>query len=82
MAQRPVHLREVLFEFIPAGRYIRVIAVDPDSRVEVTVVGDRKASQKELQRIAIQKLRYVIGRRQGGLRSAPRVPGKSTDFET
>jgi hypothetical protein len=81
LADEPVHLREVLFEFIPVGKYIKVIALDPETLVEITVVGDRKAPQKELQRIAIQKLKYVLRRRQGAAKNVPRTPGSPTDFE-
>jgi hypothetical protein len=33
-------LHEVLFEFVPHGRFVKVVAIDPISGVEVTVVGD------------------------------------------
>ena len=55
-------LDEVLFEFVPQGRFVKVVAVDPVSRVEVTVVGDRMAGRETLKRIAINKLKYVIGK--------------------
>ena len=44
MAGDEVQLEEVLFEFIPNGRFVKVIAVDPISRVEIAMVGDRAAS--------------------------------------
>jgi len=55
-------LDEVLFEFVPQGRFVKVVAIDPVSRVEVTVVGDRMAGTETLKRIAINKLRYVLGK--------------------
>ena len=63
-------LSEVLFEFIQQGRYVKVVAMDPVSRVEVTVVGDRAATKDTLKRIAINKLRYVLNRNN----SQPNVP--------
>ena len=55
-------LDEVLFEFVPQGRFVKVVAVDPVSRVEVTVVGDRMARPETLKRIATNKLKYVLGK--------------------
>ena len=55
-------LNEILYEFVPQGRFVRVIAVDPVSRVEVTVVGDRAASRETLKRIAANKLKYVLNK--------------------
>lgn len=63
MAGDEVQLKEVLFEFIPNGRFVKVIAVDPISRVEIAMVGDRMASVDTLERLAIQKLKYVIAKK-------------------
>ncbi len=49
-----------LIEYIPRGRYIKVSAIDPRTGTEVSIVGDKKASQKELNRVVIQKLEYVL----------------------
>lgn len=57
--QKPI-LEEVLFEFRPVGHYVKVSAIDPKTRTEISIVGDRKASNEELKRIAIRKLQYVI----------------------
>ena len=53
-------LSEVLFQFIPQGNYVKVIAVDPITNTEIIMVGDRRFGKPTLERIAIQKLRYVI----------------------
>ena len=53
-------LSEVLFQFIPQGNYVKVIAVDPITNTEIIMVGDRRSGKQTLERIAIQKLRYVI----------------------
>ena len=53
-------LGEVLFQFIPQGNYVKVIAVDPITNTEIIMVGDRRSGKQTLERIAIQKLRYVI----------------------
>lgn len=49
--------REVIFEFIPMGGSVKATAVDVLTGVEVSVVGPSDSSaQKELERIALQKL--------------------------
>jgi hypothetical protein len=53
-------LGEVLFQFIPQGNYVKVIAVDPNTNTEIIVVGDRRYGKQTLERTALQKLRYVI----------------------
>lgn len=55
-------LSEVLFEFIEHGRYVKVTALDPISRVEVAIVGDRKYKRDMLKRAALNKLLYVLNR--------------------
>lgn len=54
---------EVLFEFWPAGRYVKVSAMHPRTLTEVSIVGDATRSQAELEDLALKKLRYVLGRR-------------------
>ncbi len=64
-------LREVLFEFQRVGNYIKVSAVDPVTYTEVSIVGSPSAGQAALQRVATNKLRYVLekkGRRRSGAR--------------
>jgi len=65
-------LNEVLFEFVPQGRFVKVVAIDPISGVEVTVVGDRMAGPETLKRVAINKLKYVLRKGSGETRRAPR----------
>jgi hypothetical protein len=55
-------LNEVLFQFIPYGNYVKVIAVDPITNTEIILVGDRRSSKETLQKTAIQKLCYVIAK--------------------
>ncbi len=64
MVGKDIHLPEVLFEFRPVGRYVRVAAIDPITGIEVTMVGDITYGEEILKRIAIRKLKYVIAKRQ------------------
>lgn len=56
-------LQEVLFQFFITGNYVKVIAVDPNTNTEISIVGDRRLSKTVLQRNAIKKLQYVIEKR-------------------
>ncbi len=58
-----VGLREVLYEFRRVGKHLRVIAIDPDTGIEVTMIGDRKAGVEELKRLAMRKLVYVMDKK-------------------
>ena len=52
--------REVIFEYVPIGSSVKVTAVDVASGLEVSVVGPSIAAQRELERVAVQKLRYML----------------------
>ncbi|MFQ5764898.1 MAG: hypothetical protein ACE5GT_08220, partial [Rhodospirillales bacterium] len=54
---------EVLFEFRRVGKSIRVVAIDPISRTEVTMVAPKGASYEGVKRIAARKLAYVIAKK-------------------
>ena len=50
----------VYFEFLPNGAYVKVSAVDEKTGIEVSIVGDARATQSELQRLALRKLEKVM----------------------
>jgi hypothetical protein len=60
--------REILFEFLRVGAYIKVIAVDALTGVEVSTVGAAGSSEQILKRTAANKLLYVL-RKQGRIGS-------------
>ena len=71
MAQNAAHqrnrradLREVLFEFSAIGNTVKVCAVDPDTMTEATVLGPASAGEAALRQAALQKLRYLLAKRQ------------------
>jgi hypothetical protein len=68
--------REVIFEFTPIGGSVKVTAIDVLTGVEVAVVGPAAASsQRELERIALQKLMQRIEREgEAGIRPKPDEP--------
>jgi hypothetical protein len=48
---------EVYFEFTPVGGVVKVAAIDAATGTEVSVLGPAGASQADLQRLALQKLK-------------------------
>jgi rRNA pseudouridine-1189 N-methylase Emg1 (Nep1/Mra1 family) len=52
----------VIIEFRPHGRFVKVSAMDPQTLTEVTIVGDAARGEDELKRTALNKLRYVLAR--------------------
>ena len=56
---------EVLFEFSRVGNVMRVAALHVDTNTEVIIVGPLTAPQEALRNAALQKLRYVLTKKQG-----------------
>ncbi len=54
--------RHTLLEFIPQGTSVRVNAVDSATGVEVSIQGPASAGPAALERVAVAKLAYVLGR--------------------
>lgn len=48
--------REVLFELTKLGPYVKVVAIDAATGIEVSVMGPVTAPRTELQRLALRKL--------------------------
>ncbi|MCK5547021.1 MAG: hypothetical protein KAI27_06570 [Rhodospirillaceae bacterium] len=59
----PEGLSEVLFEFRPVGRILRVTAIDPKTGTEVIMVADPKYGEATIKRLAARKLAYVISKK-------------------
>jgi hypothetical protein len=62
----PLGGRAVYIEFVPIGKQVKVSAIDPVTGVEVSIMGPTDAREEDLERIAIQKLRYRLRREAGG----------------
>jgi hypothetical protein len=56
--------REVIFEFRRLGHAVKVTATDARSLVEVSIVGSARASAETLKRAALDKLDYVLRKRE------------------
>lgn len=55
--------REVYFELYPVGDSMKVSAVDGATGTEVSIVGPANLPQSELERVALNKLRYVMNQK-------------------
>jgi hypothetical protein len=55
-------MREIIFEFKPQGRYVRVTAMDPATLTEVAIVGDPSRGEDQLRETAARKLDYVLAK--------------------
>jgi len=60
----PSQTGEVYLEFQNVGNAVRVAAVDAATGTEVVIMGPATASQDELQRVAVQKLRTQLAKTQ------------------
>jgi hypothetical protein len=57
--------REALFEFHQIGSYMKVSALDPDSGIEVSIVGPANASEHVLRMNALRKLQAALRKTEG-----------------
>ncbi|MEQ8249241.1 MAG: hypothetical protein RID42_16295 [Alphaproteobacteria bacterium] len=55
-----------LLEFYRVGNYVKVSIIDPVTNTEASIVGDARASEAELTRLAVRKLEYVMKKNQAG----------------
>ena len=65
MAEKEVYLPEVLFELRRVGKSIRVVAIDPITKTEVSMIAPHNADREDIKRVAARKLAYVIAKKQG-----------------
>lgn|GEM_PF-912753 len=61
--RRGLILGEVLFEMRPAGRAVRVIAIDPPTGTEVIAVCPANYPIPLMKRMAARKLRYALNKK-------------------
>jgi|ETNmetMinimDraft_2_1059921.scaffolds.fasta_scaffold147573_1 hypothetical protein len=73
MNRQRVGGREVYLEFHRVGDYIKVSAIDARTNVEVSIVGSPRTTQRQLTRIAVRKLEYVLDKQS---RDSAAKPGR------
>ena len=57
---------EVLIEMITIGNAVKVTAIDPETGIEVSIVGPPTAGDDVLKRSAVNKLNYILRKKSGG----------------
>ena len=60
MSEDPLKNREVIFEFLPIGPYIKVIAMDVASLTEVSVSGPAGTPEGIMRQHATRRLEFVM----------------------
>ncbi len=53
-------MSEILFEFIRQGQYVKVTAIEPETRIEASVVVPANLSQDQMRLQALNRLNYVL----------------------
>lgn len=58
---------EILIEIQQIGNAVKVAAIDPETLIEVSIVGPPSAGEDALTRAAVRKLAYVLGKNRRSL---------------
>ncbi len=53
-------MAEVLFEYVRNGSYVKVTAIETETKTEASVVVPANIPQEQMQIQALNKLRYVL----------------------
>ena len=53
-------MSEILFEYVRNGAFVKVTAIEPETRTEASVVVPANLPQEQMQIQALNKLRYVL----------------------
>jgi hypothetical protein len=62
----PAPLGEVLFEFRRIGNVVKVSAIHVATDTEISIVGAPSAGEAGLKQAALNRLTYVLAKRQSG----------------
>ena len=55
-------MKEYYIEFYPSGNLMKVSAVDPETGMEAVIMGPLNAAKSDLQKLAVQKLEYLLAK--------------------
>lgn len=53
-------MSEVLFEYISLGNSVKITAIDVNRKIEAVVVAPSGLSEAQMQKLALDKLNYII----------------------
>lgn len=59
-------MTEVLFEYVAFGTSVKVTAIEPETGIEAVVVVPAGLTEAQMQAKAMQKLLYVLKKRENG----------------
>lgn len=51
---------EIYFEYVVQGAYVKVSAIEPETKIEAVVVVPRGLSEEQMKYQALQKLSYIL----------------------
>ena len=49
-------------EFLTMGKQVKVMAIDPETGIEVSIIAPQSASQSEMSNVAVEKLKRRIAK--------------------
>jgi len=49
-------------EFLTMGKQVKVMAIDPETGIEVSIIAPQSASQSEMSSVAVEKLKRRIAK--------------------
>lgn len=55
---------EILFEYVRNGSYVKVTAIEPETRIEASIVVPAALSEDQMKLQALNKLRYVLKKKE------------------
>ncbi len=71
---------EVIFEFQTMGKSVRVTALHTPTFTEISVITPSHLSRKEMEQVALQKLKYVLEKKKhSSQEDDPVSPSSSND---
>ncbi len=59
-------MTEVLFEYVRQGAFVKVTAIEPDTATEAVVIVPANLSESQMQTKAMQKLLYLLRKKEEG----------------
>lgn len=63
ISREDIFLPEILLEIRRIGKNLRVVAIDPNTKTEVTMIAPSYATRTVIKRNAARKLAYVIAKK-------------------
>ena len=59
-------MSEIYFEYVVQGAYVKVSAIEPETRTEAIVVVPKSLSEEQMKYQALQKLNYILKKKAEG----------------